>query len=145
MAKFNYRFESIKQIKKRYEKKVQKEVAVIDIEIKKKEAQIFEINKKLKFEREKILEKGSKKASDLHFYSMYENYLLNEKDKIKHELEIKKREKKIKLKELEEKTKETKIFEKLEEKHLEEFTLEQNKIEQLELDEIAVKKFIKGK
>lgn len=145
MAKFNYRFETIKQIKKRYEKKVQKEVAVIDIEVKKKEAQIIEIIEKLKSEREKIFEKGSKKASDLHFYSMYENYLLNEKDKVKQELEIKRREKKIKLKELEEKTKETKIFEKLEEKHFEEFKFEQNKIEQLELDEIAVKKFIKGK
>jgi len=145
MAKFKYRFESIKQIKKRYEKKVQKEVAVIDLEIRKREQQIDELYTQSKSEKTKVLEKGSKKASELHFFSMYDNYLMNEIDGIKQVIEIKKIEKEKKLIELLEKTKETKIFEKLEEKHFEEFTIEQNKKEQLELDEIAVTKFIKGK
>lgn len=145
MAKFKYKFESIKQIKKRYEKKVQKEVAVIGLEIKKREQQINELYEKSKNEKERILKKGSRKASELHFFSMYDNYLINEVGRIKQEIEIKKIEKEKKLIELTEKTKETKIFEKLEEKHFEEFTLEQNKKEQLELDEIAVTKFIKGK
>ncbi|MEE9430540.1 MAG: flagellar export protein FliJ [Melioribacteraceae bacterium] len=145
MAKFKYRFESIKEIKKRYEKKVQKEVAVIDLEIKKREQQIIELHEKSKNEKIKILEKGTKKVSELHFFSMYDNYIMNEIDNVKQEIEIKKIEKEKKIIELAEKTKETKIFEKLEEKHFEEFKIEENKKEQLELDEIAVTKFIKGK
>ncbi len=145
MAKFKYKFEAIKKIKQRMEKKVQKEVAIIELEIKKKENEILILNEKIRSEKRKVLNKKSMKASELHFYSMYENYLINTIDEIKNELVHKKEERKKKLKELEEKVKETKIFEKLEEKHLQEFLIEQDKIEQLEMDEIAVKEFIKGK
>ena len=145
MAKFKYKFEAIKKIKQMMEKKVQKEVAIIELEIERKKTEIKELNKQIKNEKTKILNSKSRKASELHFYSMYENYLINKIDEIKAELVLKKEERIKKLKELEEKIKETKIFEKLEEKHLQEFIIEQDKLEQLELDEIAVKEFIKGK
>ena len=145
MAKFKYKFEAIKKIKERMEKKVQKEVAIIELEIEKKETEIRELNKQIRNEKTKVLNRKSMKGSELHFYSMYENFLINRIDEIKAELIIKKEERSKKIKELEEKIKETKIFEKLKEKHLQEFIIEQDKLEQLELDEIAVKEFIKGK
>ncbi len=145
MAKFKYRFEAIKKIKQRMEKKVQKEIAEIELEIKKNENKIAELNQNIRNEKQKVLNKKSLKASELHFHSLYENYLINKIDEIKNKLAQKKEEKKIKLKELEEKNKETKIFEKLEEKHFQEFNYKQNKLEQIEMDEIAVKEFIKGK
>ena len=145
MAKFKYRFEAIKKIKQRMEKKVQKEVAIIELEIVKKETEIKNLTEQIRSEKAKVLNRKSMKASELHFYSMYENYLINRIDEIKAELVLKKEERNKKVKELEEKIKETKIFEKLEEKHLQEFVIEQDKLEQLELDEIAVKEFIKGK
>jgi len=145
MAKFKYKFEAIKKIKERMEKKVQKEVAIIELEIEKKETEIKELNKQIRNEKNKVLNRKSMRVSELHFYSMYENFLINRIDEIKAELIIKKEERSKKIKELEEKIKETKIFEKLKEKHLQEFIIEQDKLEQLELDEIAVKEFIKGK
>ena len=50
----------------------------------------------------------------------------------------------MKQEELVEKSKETKMFEKLKIKHHGEFIKDQNKLEQIELDDIATKKFVRS-
>ena len=143
MAKFKYKFKSIKEIKERLEKKTQKELSIIDLEIAKNKEKITELNKLVKKGKIKMLNQDSIKVSELHFYSKYESYLLSQIELLQKHIQEKKIERQNKLNELVQKSKETKTFEKLEEKHFTEFVKEQDKIEQNELDEIAVQKFIK--
>ena len=143
MAKFKYKFKSIKEIKERLEKKTQKELSIIDLEIAKNKEKITELNKLVKEGKIKMLNQDSIKVSELHFYSKYESYLLSQIELLQKHIQEKKIERQNKLNELVQKSKETKTFEKLEEKHFTEFVKEQDKIEQNELDEIAVQKFIK--
>ncbi len=56
MAKFQYKFKTIKDIKERLEKKTQKELAIIDLEIKNKNEEILELTKQLKECNRKKLE-----------------------------------------------------------------------------------------
>lgn len=143
MAKFAYKFEMIKRVKENLEKKVQKELALIDMEIdnlNKSLRQVSEekIKSKKEFEKRKNL-----KAADLQFHDQ-EEYLLDLKAKeILNEVVELEQKKKIKIEELEQKTKEHKMLELLEEKHYEDFVYDQNHIEQKELDEIATKKFVR--
>lgn len=125
------------------EKKVQKELSIIDLAIATKRKEIEELQKLLKECKLKMLKKNSIKVSELHFYSKYESYLLDQIELTEEEIELKLKERKEKLEELIQKSKETKTFEMLEEKHLAEFIKECEKQEQNELDEIAVQEFIK--
>ena len=143
MAKFKYKFKSIKEIKERIEKKVQKELAVIDLDIANKRAEIKKLQElKLKHKKKKI-ESQYAKLNDLHFYEKYEAYLNEQIEVLNQEIDKRNIERKNKLEELVEKSKETKTFEKLEEKHFESFRIAQEKQDQLEMDEIAVKEFVK--
>ena len=144
MAKFNYKFASVQRIKYAIEKKTQKELSEIDIAIAKEIKKIADLEEERKKMKEEVLSKKSIKVVELKFY---ENFEKNVNEKIETiELEIKRLQKKRKMKqeELVEKSKETKMFDKLEIKHYNEFIKEQNKLEQVELDDIATKKFVRS-
>ncbi len=143
MAKFNYRYESIKNVKKNLEKKSQKELADLDLKIDKVKKDIKDLEEKKN--QIKINEKGKKtiKVSEAHTKIHYENYLnelIKAHQKIEDELN---QERIIKLEELVTKSKEHKIFKKLEEKTKEEFFYTQNKSQQHQLDDISIQKFVR--
>lgn len=141
MAKFKYKFNTIKEVKRKFEKKAQRELAVIDYEISKKEQYVNELTKLLKSNKEQKIAEKTKKSDELHFYEKYEGYLYEQIKLSKNYIAEKFKQREIKLKELVEKSKETKTFEKLEEKHLSEFLRTQDKLEQKEMDEFAAKEF----
>lgn len=145
MAKFKYKFDTIKGIKQRLEKKTQKELAVIDLDIANNNKKIFDLAILLKEQKKKKLEKKSKTIKEYHFDEKYESYLVDQMELIRKYVADKKIERNKKLKELVKKTKETKIFQKLEEKHFTDFVKTQEKLEQKEMDEFAVKEFLKEK
>ena len=143
MAKFKYKFDSVKNIKERLEKKSKKELAIIDLEIKKKRNEIKDINELLKKSKLAKTQRQTKSSEDLHFFEKYENYLSEQKTLIEKYISEKRAEREEKVKELMQRSKETKTFVKLEEKHFEEFIKLQNKIDQKEMDEIAIQEFIR--
>jgi len=141
LAKFKFKFETIKSIKERFEKIVQKELAVINLEIEKLKEEVEILKKDLKETKIRKLKNKSTTINELQFFSKHENYCERKINFLIKEIDKKNIEKQKKMKELIKKTKETKTFEKLKEKHLEEFIKTQDKLEQIELDEIAVKEF----
>lgn len=144
MAKFNYKFASVQRIKYAIEKKTQKELSEIDLAIARENKKIAELEVERKKMKEEILSKKNIKVVELKFYENFEKNFNEKKETI--ELEIKELQKKRKMKQedLLEKSKETKMFDKLEIKHYSEFIKEQNKLEQIEMDDIATKKFVRG-
>ncbi len=140
MAKFKYKFESIKKVKESLEKKAQKEVAVIDLEIEKLKQSYVDVEKE---GLDGLRKNESKNVSvaELKFEINYKKVIQNRLIEIqKNILKMEKlREKKIA--ELIQKSKEHKMFDALEETHLEKFMQEQNKNEMLFIDEIATQKF----
>ena len=145
MAKFKYKFETIKNIKTKLEKKTQRELASIDLDILNKKNKILELSDLLKEQKKKKLGSKSKTIKEYHFDEKYENYLLEQIELIKKYLLNKQTERDKKLQELIKKSKETKTFEKLKEKHYTEFIKVKEKSEQKELDEFAVTEFLKDK
>lgn len=143
MAKFAYKFETIKRVKETLEKKVQKELALLEIEINNKNKSLLEVIEEKKISQSEFEKRRNVKAADLQFHD-HEEYLLELKaQKIILEVNELEQKKKTKIDELEQKTKEHKMLEVLEEKHYEDFQYDQNHIEQKELDEIATKKFVR--
>lgn len=145
MSKFNYKYESIKNVKKNLEKKSQKELAAIDVKIEKVKKDILELE--IKKNQIIINEESNKtiKISEIHSKINYENYLnemINMHQKMLH---IYKDERNEKLEELVVKSKEHKIFKTLEEKTQQEFLFADNKLEQNQLDDISVQKFARAK
>ena len=143
MGKFQFKYEPIKRVKEQLEKKVQKEIAVINDMMEKNKEKIASIRnetfaKKVKF-------KVGAKAKELQFQKNYETYMLGLIEKVKMGNAELEKEKNIKLTELLEKSKEKKILIKLEEKHLENFNKEENRIEAERVDEVATQSFIRGK
>lgn len=143
MAKFKYKFETIKGIKQNLEKKTKKELAVIDLEISKKTIEIQELSNLLKEQKRKKIDRQTKTVREYHFDEKYESFIVEKIGIIQKYLTGKKNERKKKLEELVKNSKETKIFEKLEEKHLTDFIKSQEKSEQKEMDEFAVNGFLK--
>ncbi len=137
MAKFIYKFESIKRIKKLLEKKAQKELMLIQAEINKKNNEIAELEKRKKDQREETYSKKNIKVTELKFQEDYEKYIDERIAQISSEIDILEKEKEEKLKDLTEKSKEHKTFEKLKEKYKTEFEIEEKRKDQLNLDEIA--------
>ncbi len=143
MGKFKYKYKSIENLKRILEKQVQKELAEIDLEIEK----VIDFLSQLKIEKANFIDKKDEpRRTKIIDVQLNEDYLMQLDEKIgKVEEEIvelnKKRE--VKLKELEEKSKEKKVFEILGEKHLNEFIKEENRLEQLEIDDIATKRYIR--
>ena len=144
MAKFVYKFESIKRIKESLEKKAQKEVAVIDVDIEKKKDECEKIINK---ERESRINftKKSVSAGELQFIKNYELFLKAKRAEIQKDIEKLNTKREIKMKELVQKSKEHKIFNKLEEKHYDTFHKEQEHLEMGFIDELATQKYVRRK
>jgi len=144
MNKFRYKFDSVRKVKEIQEKKVQKEIALIELEVDnlhKILKMIFEEKSKVK---EEVSKKKNVKVSELKFYDQEEQLLEMKAQNVLNDINQFESKKKIKIAELEQKNKEHKILDILEEKHYENFMIEQNQLEQKEIDEIATKKFVRG-
>ncbi|MFH0734141.1 MAG: flagellar export protein FliJ [bacterium] len=144
MGKFNYKFETIKKVKQIVEKKVQKEVAVIEIEIEKRKKKISDLVAEKNETLTAYKSKRSLKVSEIQFVNSFEKVIEEQIAAVEQEIRNFEMSRKKKIEELTQKSKETKMFEKLEEKHLLAFTMEENKLEQKEIDDIANKKFSRG-
>ncbi|MGE5400397.1 MAG: flagellar export protein FliJ [Ignavibacteriales bacterium] len=141
MAKFHYRFESIKKVKETLEKKVQKEISLIDMEIEKSNESLQLISDEKAKARKIIAGRNNVRVSELQFHNEVEQLLELKAKKIREEVCNLEKAKENKIAELAQKTKEHRIFETLEERHYEDYLLLENQAEQKEIDEIATKKF----
>jgi len=142
MAKFIYKFEPIQKVKGALEKKAQKEVSIIDLEIDIKKNEY----KKIINEENESRNKFKKKAvsvGELKFIKGYELCLKKKRADILKDINELNTKREIKMKELVQKTKEHKIFNKLEEKYSEVFQQVQNKLELGFIDELATQKFVR--
>lgn len=144
MAPFVYKFKTVKKVKEQLKKKIEKQLAEVELEIIAAEERIKELEK----EWENLLNSftdTNMKVSVIKFKKSSENIL---KEKIEHankdlqKLHIKKQSV---LTELEKKSKEHKIFDILEDNMREKFNIDQNRIENGKIDEVAVQKFARGK
>lgn len=143
MAKFNYKFASIQKVKESFEKKAQKELAQINLEIHKKDEEII-----------LLLQEGSKhkddpsnrsiKINELKFHQEFQRQIKVRIELIQKDIFKLEEKKAVKLQELILKSKENKIFKKLEEKHKEIFMMNENKIDSITIDEVAGQKFSRG-
>ncbi len=140
MAKFSYKYENIKRIKKIFEKEIQRQISELNIKIQRLNEYKEELIREKENEKRKILEKSFVENKELHFYSKFEKYINEKLEYVEEKIKTLENEKKEKIEELVQKSKETKIFEKLEEHHKNEFETEQNRLEQIRMDEIALKK-----
>lgn len=139
MAKFRFKFETVKRIKDRLKSKAQKELAEVNVKIDQKKMKIEEAKQELL--QSKLMLRGElTKVAELHFYERHGIYLNSRIKKMHKELEVLEVEKKIRLKELVSKTKESKMFELLQEKHFEKYKEEILKEENTFLDELAIQK-----
>ncbi|NWF90387.1 MAG: flagellar export protein FliJ [Ignavibacteriaceae bacterium] len=144
MAKFNFRFNSVKKVKEALEKKAQKELAQIDLFISQHEQLKQKLIEEVNSIRMSVYDKKIS-ASELRFLSQYKNSLhhkIDENDKEINKLKVKKSEK---VEEVIQKTIEKKMMTKLEEKHIEEFNITENRNELKNFDELAVQKFARIK
>lgn len=143
MAKFIYKFESVMKVKETQEKKVQKEISLIDLEIEKVNQSLHSILSEIENTRAELGSKTSLRASELQFHQEVEYLLGLQMKKLKEELQQLSAERDNKILELAQKSKEHKMFESLGEKHYENFVLDQNQSEQKEIDEMALKNFVR--
>lgn len=141
MAKFKYKFESVKKIKETLEKKVQKEISLIDLEIDETNRLLKAVLDEKDSFRNSLASKSNLRAYELQFHNDADYLLDLQAKKLLDELNQLKLSRENKIFELAQKTKEHKIFEYLEEKHYEDYLYDQNLVEQKEIDEIASKKF----
>lgn len=142
MAKFVYKFETIKKVKETLEKKVQKEVAVIEIQIDKMMAEYDRLTNEVMAERNKPLDR-SITAGELKVKKGYEYFLEKQRVSILDQISKLKESKKIKMEELVQKSKEHTIFETLEDNYVEDFKNEQNRLEMRFADELASQKYVR--
>lgn len=143
MAKFKYKYGSIKNIKERLKTKAQREVYLVDTKINKVKQDIDNLRMKLSETKQDTLNSGNLKSSELQFITNYERFVYESISQKEEELVQLNKERNKKLEELAEKSKEVKIFNMLEEKEYENYLIEENRREQKEIDEIAAKKFVK--
>ncbi|MDP3684737.1 MAG: flagellar export protein FliJ [Ignavibacteria bacterium] len=141
MPKFIYKFDTIRKVKESLEKKVQKEVAEIDLSIEKYK----KILQKLSDEEK---EQRSKFTTNIKIVEIKERqaYLVSLKKKIENvQLQISalylQREKKIH--ELIQKSKEHKIFDSLEDVYREQFNEEDKRVEMVQVNETATQRFVR--
>ena len=139
MAKFNYKFETVKRIKEKLKSKAQKELSEVNLKIEQKKKKMEETKTEM-LENKHLLLQGNCKMVELHYYERHGIFLKGQLDKLTGELGRLEKEKTKKLKTLVDKSKEAKIFEMLEAKHLEKFNEEQMKLENTFLDELAIQK-----
>lgn len=139
MAKFKFKFETVKRIKDKLKSKAQKEFAEINVRIEQKELKIEETKKEL-LENKIMLRDGVSKVSELHFYERHGIFLNGRIKKLQKDLMELEREKAERLEELVTKTQESKMFELLEDKHLIKHNEQELKEENTFLDELAIQK-----
>ena len=142
MAKFVYKFEAIKKVKGTLEKKAQKEVAIIEIEIDKLMTEYDRLTMEEMNSRNTAMHKNIT-VGELKFKKGYEVCLENERTLILDQIGKLKEKRNIKMSELVQKSKEHKIFETLEENDSEDFNNEQNRLEMRFIDELATQKFVR--
>ena len=142
MPKFIYKFHSIQKVKESLQKKVQKEIALLDLEIEKLENEFNtvsneEIESKRNFLKRDVL------VGEIKFRKNYELCLDRKKSIILGKIEKLNKKKEVKVVELIQKSKEHKIFDSLEEVYEENFKKEENRSELKFIDELATQKFIR--
>lgn len=142
---FKYKFESIKKIKESLEKKAQKELAEVDLQIDRTKLEISKLDNILRALKIKLKEHVNIKAAEIHHISRYEDFLANERKALEAKLDELEALRTQKLENLQTKQKEHKMFETMEEKHHAAFILDANRIEQITIDEIANQKFVRSK
>lgn len=141
MPKFIYKFDTIRKVKESLEKKVQKEVAEIDLSIEKYKKNLQKLSDEEK-------EQSSKFTTNIKIVEIKERqaYLVALKKKIENvKLQISalylQREKKIQ--ELIQKSKEHKIFDSLEDVYREQFNEEEKRVEMVQVNETATQRFVR--
>ena len=143
MGEFKFKYKSIENLKRILEKQVQKELAEIDLEIEK----VMDYLSRLKIEKANFIDKKDEpRRTKIIDVQLNENYLIQldlKIEEVEEEIIELSEKRELKLKELEEKSKEKKVFEILGEKYLNEFIKEENRLEQLEIDDIATKRYIR--
>ncbi len=145
MGKFKFKYEVVQSVREAMEKKAQKELAEIDLKIKRKLEEIQKVElKKLNSKRE-FDNKRKVTIAEIQFFEKYLESLEEEKEKLHLEVIKLKDLREEKQKELMQKAQEVKIMEKLREKHLEEFIMTENKLEQKQIDEIATELFVRNR
>ena len=142
MQKFKFKYDSIKKVKELLEKKVQKEIALIDLEI---ERNILE-KEKLNIEiKNNFKNRKNNKDSELKAVENYKTALEKKVEMIQKRIVLLNKNKADKVTELIEKSKENKIFQTLEENHFENFKYEENLKDESKINEIATQKYIRDK
>lgn len=138
MARFNYKFQAIEDIKEKIKKNSQKEFAVCQRAVDEKISEINFIQKQID---ESYIIKEKLTPQEMIFLEKYRESLNNRLDVNKKELMVLEEEKNNKLRVLVTHHQEHKVFELLKEKKLEEFTKDQLKTEMKLNDDIANQKF----
>lgn len=144
MPKFKYKYDTIKRVKKIFEKKTQKELLEIIVEINKKMVELKELDNIRQEAKVELSKKNITKVIELKFNEDYDNFMIEKIELVKKEIKDLEQKKIKKMRELAEKSKEHKIFETLKEKHYEEFLLDENKKEQKESDENATINYLRS-
>lgn len=144
MNKFIYKFDAIKHVKENLEKKTQKEVAQIELEIDKLKKEYELLLEEEMISRKIEFEKGVR-AGDIKFKKSYESNLSKKRSLITEKINQLVNDRKVKLVELTQRSKEHKIFDSLEETLHEDFNQEQKHVESIFTDELANQKFIRQK
>jgi flagellar protein FliJ len=143
MKKFVYKFETIKKLKKTFEKQAQKEVAEVDLEIEKWVVKRNKIAEEAKKAREEFLSDVAT-VSDVTFKKNHQMVLKRMIEDVDEKINALKKTREKKMEQLVERTREHKIFETLEERHHQQYIKEQNKIEMSQIDEYATQKYVRS-
>ena len=139
MARFIYRFDSIKKTRDILEKKIQKELAEIDKYLESKREECRSLEKK-KEESSKIIQQ-CKNVAELKLLDGYRNELESRIEIAKKNIRLLMEQRENKMDELIKKSKESKMFKLLEETHLQQFKHEENAKEDNIVNELAAQKF----
>lgn len=145
MAKFKYKYETVRKVKETLENKAMRELADIDYQITQK------INEVINLQEEKRRLKGmlpmarQVKLHSVKMLAYQEQYLEEQIELIELEIERLREERERKRHELIRISKEHETYKKLREKQLERFMIEEKRREQLQLDEIATRNYVRAK
>jgi len=141
---FVYKFKAVKGVKEQLKKKIEKELAEVEIEILKAQKKIDDLYIELDNIGKSFSEKNIK-VSALQFKKSSEIIIKEKIEAADEEMKKLRLKRETVITELEKKSKEHKIFDKLEDNMRERFNIEQNRLDNRKIDEIAVQKFARSK
>ncbi len=144
MGKFKYKFDSVRHVKETQKKIVQKDVALIELEIEKYTGKLNAIIDEERASKNNRF-KQSLRAGDVQFKINYEINLDEQRKQLQEIIDNLKRKKEKKIEVLTQKTKEQKIFDTLEDIYHDEFIKEEKRLDLINIDELATQKFIRNK